>query len=176
MAKTPLAPCAADRGRFGPILHAREAAMEVYGTWGTRLGTDSPMKTATLAGSWGGAVAMIFAACATAHHSNAMYDEQTTLTLRGTIKSFHWTNPHCWIVLMTSGPNGEKSPDGGEEWNIQLGPPTTLYKEDWKPRNFKPGNTILALIHPTRDGTHKGLWISGSAADGRPLSLENAGR
>jgi Family of unknown function (DUF6152) len=57
--------------------------------------------------------------------------------------------------------------NGDEEWNIQLGPPTRLYREDWKPLMFKPGDKIIVLVHPMRDGTRRGLWISNAPADGK---------
>jgi hypothetical protein len=103
---------------------------------------------------------------AAAHHSGAMYDLEKTVVLKGTIKAFHWTNPHCWFQLMILGAKGE------EEWSIQLGPPTTLYREDWKPRMFKPGDLIIAVVHPMRDGTRRGLWISSTGVDGKPTGSD----
>jgi hypothetical protein len=99
---------------------------------------------------------------AAAHHSAAMYDLEKTVELRGTIKAFHWTNPHCSIELLIPGTNGI------EEWNIQMGPPTTLYREDWRPGSLKKGDPIIVLIHPIRDGTRRGLWLSGTDLDGKP--------
>ena len=112
--------------------------------------------------TWMGAIALLLTVPAVAHHSTAMYDLEKTITLKGTIKEFHWTNPHCWILLLISGANGQ------QEWNIQLGPPTQLYREDWKPLMFKPGDSIIALAHPVRDGTRKGLLISSTGVDGKP--------
>jgi len=37
-----------------------------------------------------------------AHHSAAMFDDQQSLTLSGTVKQFQWSNPHCWIQLLVS--------------------------------------------------------------------------
>ena len=113
-------------------------------------------------GTWVCATLVLLSVPAAAHHSTAMYDLEKTVTLKGTIKAFHWTNPHCSIDLFVSGANGE------EQWVIQLGPPTTLYREDWKPLMYKPGDLMTALVHPMRDGTHRGLFISGTGADGKP--------
>ena len=112
--------------------------------------------------TWMGAIALLLTVPAVAHHSTAMYDLKKAVTLKGTIKEFHWTNPHCWILLLIPGAIGQ------EEWNIQLGPPTQLYREDWKPLMFKPGDSIIALVHPMRDGTRKGLLISSTGVDGKP--------
>jgi uncharacterized protein DUF6152 len=114
--------------------------------------------------AWIGALALLLTLSAAAHHSTAMYDMQKTVTLKGTVKTFHWENPHCWIQLMVAGANDD------EEWNVQLGPPTKLYRDDWKPLMFKPGDSIVALVHPMRDGSRRGLWISNTntGVDGKP--------
>ena len=120
--------------------------------------------------TWLGTMALLLTIPAAAHHSTAMYDMEKTTTLKGTIKTFHWANPHCWIELLTSGANGY------EEWNVQLGPPTRLYREDWKPLMFKPGDKIIALVHPMRDGTRRGLWIANTAVDDKPTSSDIAAK
>jgi len=116
--------------------------------------------TQALPGAWIGVLAVFLAVAAAAHHSTAMFDLEKTTTLTGTIKSFHWTNPHCSIELLVS---------DHEQWNIQLGPPMRLYREDWKRLAFKPGKAIIALVHPMRDGTHVALFVSGTGPDGNPL-------
>jgi hypothetical protein len=119
---------------------------------------------------WIGTVAVLFAISAMAHHSTAMYNLEKTVALKGTIKAFHWANPHCWIELLILRANGE------EEWYIELGPPTTLYREDWKPLMFKPGDKITALVHPMRDGTQRGLWIANTGIDDKPKDPDMAAK
>jgi len=113
--------------------------------------------------TWIGTLALLLTIPAAAHHSTGMYDLENTVALKGTIKAFHWTNPHCWIELWVSRANGE------EAWILQMGPPTKLYRDDWRPLTLKPGDAIIALIHPMRDGTRRGLWISGTGVDGKPV-------
>ena len=108
------------------------------------------------------ASAILLTVPAVAHHSTSMYDLGKTVTLNGTIKAFHWTNPHCSIDLLVPSANGQ------QEWSIQLGPPTKLYREDWKPLMFKPGDLMTASVHPMRNGTHRGLLISRTSSDGKP--------
>ena len=40
-----------------------------------------------------------------AHHSFAVYDRTKVLTLKGDVKTFQWTNPHCviWFVVKPEG-------------------------------------------------------------------------
>ena len=53
------------------------------------------LKSTALAGI---AVAL-FASPALAHHSFAMFDADTKVTIEGIVKEFQWTNPHAWIML-----------------------------------------------------------------------------
>ena len=49
------------------------------------------------------------AVSAQAHHSMAMFDQTKTVTLKGTVKQFQWTNPHCYIQLMVKDASGALS-------------------------------------------------------------------
>src|SRR5258706_6737875 len=44
-------------------------------------------------------VSAAFAAPAVAHHSFAMFDQEKTITLKGTVKEFEWNNPHVWMRI-----------------------------------------------------------------------------
>src|SRR5688572_13877684 len=52
---------------------------------------------------------------AIAHHSTAMYDMATPVTVKGTVKRFEWTNPHAFIFLDVKDDKGESV-----EWEIEL--------------------------------------------------------
>jgi hypothetical protein len=99
---------------------------------------------------------------AAAHHSGAMFDDQKSVTLRGTVKQFQWTNPHCWIQLDV--------PDqkGAIEWSVEMGAPVELFRNGWRPGTMKAGDKVTVVIHPMRDGSRGGLFVSAIAADGRP--------
>jgi Family of unknown function (DUF6152) len=96
------------------------------------------------------------AAVSHAHHSGAMFDGARSITLSGTVKAFQWTNPHCWIQLLVP------APDGVTEWSIEMGSPTQLYRSGWRPRTLAPGQKVTILIHPTRDGSRGGQFVSRS--------------
>lgn len=49
-----------------------------------------------------GCAALAVVACAfqaQAHHSFAMFDQEKTISVSGTVKDFEWSNPHAWIHL-----------------------------------------------------------------------------
>ncbi len=111
------------------------------------------MQTRTLAALLAAALAPTTPAAA--HHSGAMFEQVKTLTLRGTVKEFQWTNPHCWIQLNV--PSGDGA---AVEWSVEMGAPIQLYQGGWKPGTLKTGDSIEVVIHPMRDGTKGGLFVS----------------
>jgi len=54
----------------------------------------------------GAALALSVAAAALAHHSGAMFDDQTTVEISGTVKEFQYTNPHSWLIVDVQGSDG----------------------------------------------------------------------
>lgn len=104
-----------------------------------------------------------FATAALAHHSSAMFDDQQSVTLNGTVKQFQWSNPHCWIQVVVA----DKS--GPVEWSVEMGSPSQLFRGGWRPTLLHAGDAIVVVVHPMRDGSKGGLFVSATRADGKPL-------
>jgi hypothetical protein len=119
------------------------------------------LKAVGLAGM---AVAM-FALPAVAHHSFAMFDASKTMTLQGTVKEFHWTNPHSWIFVMVQNPGGGPP----TEWPIELGAPGGLIRQGWVPKTLTAGMNIKVVIRPLKDGKPGGQFLSVTLPDGTQL-------
>jgi hypothetical protein len=103
-------------------------------------------------------------ASATAHHSPAMFDATKQITLEGTVKDFQWTSPHCWIQLLVQDP---AQPNAAPvEWGIEMDNPLGLSRHGWKPSSLTPGEQIVVVAHPLRDGTNGAQVISVTRADG----------
>jgi Family of unknown function (DUF6152) len=106
-----------------------------------------------------------------AHHSSAMFDAQKSVTLQGTVKSFQWTNPHCWIQLLVPAASGVT------EWSIEMGSPEQVYRSGWRRSTLPPGTSLTVVIHPVRDGRSGGQFVAATAANGmRPGAAEARGR
>ena len=101
---------------------------------------------------------------AQAHHSFAMFDQSTTLTLEGHVRQFQWTNPHCYIQLMVKNALGKEV-----EWSLEMGAPMYLYANGWRPRTLKAGDHISVTINPLRDGKPGGVIITATMANGKKL-------
>ena len=100
-----------------------------------------------------GIAAAMFALPALAHHSFAMFDANQTTALEGTVKEFQWTNPHSWIML-TVAKEGQ-----AQDWAVELGGPSGLARQGWRPKTLTPGMPVKLLIHPLRDGTNGGQFM-----------------
>jgi hypothetical protein len=104
---------------------------------------------------------MSTAGSALAHHSFAMFDQSKSVTVQGTVKDFRWTNPHVFIQLLIKTEGGSE-----EEWSIEMTSPEHLARVGWKPGTLKPGDKVTLVIHPMRDGSTGGQYLSGTGPDG----------
>ncbi len=98
-----------------------------------------------------------------AHHSFSMFDHEKTITMNGVIKEFEWTNPHAWLHIMAVDEKSGKP----VEWSFEMGGVGQIAQQGWKPDSVKPGDKISVQMHPLKDGSHGGQYISASLADGR---------
>ena len=89
---------------------------------------------------------------ASAHHSFAMYEPTKTLTFKGTVKAFQWTNPHVVVWILTQ-------PEGGgaaQEWSLETTSPGVLTRAGWTRQSLKAGDRVSVTFSPLRDGSHGG--------------------
>jgi Family of unknown function (DUF6152) len=96
-----------------------------------------------------------------AHHSFAMYEPTKTLTFKGTVKTFQWTNPHVilWVLVQ---------PDGGgapQEWSLETTSPGVLTRAGWTRESIKAGDKVSVTLSPLRDGSHGGSLNSVTLLD-----------
>jgi hypothetical protein len=95
---------------------------------------------------------MMMAWPAAAHHSFAIYEKTKVVTLKGTVKTFQWTNPHVVVWLLVQ-PAGGGDP---EEWGIETTSPGVLTRSGWTRNSIKAGDQVSVEFSPLRDGTHGG--------------------
>jgi hypothetical protein len=109
--------------------------------------------------------AVLFSSSSLAHHSFAAFEQDKVLSLSGTVKDWQWTNPHTWLILEVPSESGAV-----EEWSIEGQSPQVLRREQGISRDImKAGDKVVVKIHPRRDGSHGGSFMSVAAADGHEL-------
>lgn len=105
--------------------------------------------------------AMLAASPAPTHHSFTMFDQSKTVTLRGTVKDFRWTNPHVFIQLLVKDAAGNEN-----EWSIEMTSPEHLARAGWWPGTLKPGDKVSIVIHPMHNNVKGGQYLSGTGPNG----------
>jgi hypothetical protein len=105
---------------------------------------------------------------AVAHHSFAMFDQEKTVQLSGTIRAFEWTNPHCWIQIYVEGTDGR-----AVEWSIEGPSPNRLAREGWRSSTLRPGDKVTVTANPLKSGENGGSLVRVTFRDGRVMGLKN---
>ena len=114
--------------------------------------------------------AMLSANVALAHHSFTMFDQSKTVTLKGTVKDFRWTNPHVFIQLLVKHDAGTE-----DEWSIEMTSPEHLARAGWRPGPLKPGEKVTSIIHPLHSNEKGGEYLSGTGPNGPLLGAPPPG-
>jgi len=118
------------------------------------------------------AALLIGAVPALAHHSASMFENEKTVTVRGTVKEFEYVNPHAWLyVVVTDDEAGETL------WGFEAEGPSTLMRAGIKKDALQPGDLVTVTARPMRDCRPAGAWVSVTKADGtvlapRPLTVK----
>jgi hypothetical protein len=103
------------------------------------------------------------------------FDGEKIMTLSGIVKEFQWSNPRAQIMLTVSNDEGQTD----QQWAIEMNGPSGLAPLGWRPKTLTPGMAITVTIHPMRDGTNGGQFMTATLPDGRqmdggrPATLKN---
>ena len=99
-----------------------------------------------------------------AHHSFAIFDHTQTYTLKGTVLSFQWTNPHGYLELDVA-----EGPKGIDRYTIELTSINMLRRAGWKSSDVNEGDEVTAIVAPLMNGDAGGLLLELKVPDGRTL-------
>ncbi len=105
-----------------------------------------------------------------AHHGTSMYDMNTERILSGTVKAWTFQNPHSWLWLTVTLPQGRT-----EEWSIESAPPSYLARQGWSVSTVKPGEKITAVISPERTEPKRGILLELKRTNGTVLMVRPRG-
>lgn len=89
----------------------------------------------------------------TAHHGTAVsYEQETWITVKGTVTEFRWRNPHSALFLDITNEAGETV-----NYAIELPSPVLMSRSNgWTRATFKPGDVVEFRVHPSRTGAAVG--------------------
>ena len=89
-----------------------------------------------------------------AHHGQAAYDVTQSVTIKGTVSDFKFTNPHCIVRLDVKDDKGQK-----QEWQGELTSPNHLVRAGWTVQTFKPGDEVTLTGFRAKTGVNS-MWIT----------------
>lgn len=99
-----------------------------------------------------------------AHHGNASYDYEKTITLKGTVTQWVWANPHCLLKFDVKDDKGEV-----QHWVTEASGPVDMLRLGWSANVVKPGDEITIDLMPSKNGTPVGRIRQVTLSDGTVL-------
>ena len=106
-----------------------------------------------------------------AHHAfGGEFDPNRPILLKGKIVRVEWVNPHSWIHMEVTKPDGTK-----EVWMIEGGSPNSLLRRGVTKESLQPGIEIIVDGYQARDYTLKRAnGRNVTYPDGRKLFLASS--
>ena len=104
---------------------------------------------------------------ASAHHSfAAFFDPDKTVTVKGVVTAFQFTNPHGLIGIDVQTPAGQI-----EHWRAETNAPVVLARRGWARDTLKYGEVVTLTGWPSRDGQPYLRLRQASRADGTVIGI-----
>lgn len=103
-----------------------------------------------------------------AHHGTGVaYEMDKSVTLKGTVTEWIWSNPHCGILFDVTDEQGSVG-----HWAAELGNPHQLSQAGFSKDVLKPGDKVTITGHPSRSGAPRIEFRNMVLPDGRTLTME----
>ncbi len=102
-----------------------------------------------------------------AHHAFAAeFDVNKPIKLRGKVTKMEWINPHAWIHVDVTNPDGTVT-----NWMIECGAPNGLLRRGFTKASLPPGTEILVTGWRAKDDSFRGNGSDITLPDGKVLFL-----
>lgn len=106
-----------------------------------------------------------------AHHAfSAEFNPNAPVKLQGPITKVELINPHAWIHMKVTKPDGKV-----EEWAVEGGTPNTLQRRGITRDTVAIGTVIIVQGYQAKDGTLRANGRNITFPDGRTLFMGSSG-
>ena len=100
-----------------------------------------------------------------AHHGTAVFDTDKTLTLKGSVTEWDWSNPHCLLQFDVKNESGQSV-----HWIAETQNPANMVYAGFGKASFKPGDEVSVTLMPTKNGLPYGRIKQVVLANGKTLN------
>jgi len=100
-----------------------------------------------------------------AHHAFAAeYDARQFITIKGSLTTVDWINPHAWLHVDVKDANGKVV-----NWSVEFGAPNALLRRGLRKTDFPAGTEVVVDGYRAKNGTATLNGRSVKLPDGRNL-------
>src|SRR5215510_15757797 len=102
-----------------------------------------------------------------AHHSfSSEFDQNKPFTLEGNVVMMEWVNPHSWLHIDVTQPDGTV-----QRWKIEGGSPSVLLRKGWNRDSLPAGMKVKVVGFQAKDGSFRASSRDLQFPDGRRMDL-----
>jgi hypothetical protein len=80
-----------------------------------------------------------------AHHGSSAYDFTKLITMKATVTTLEWGNPHCILHFDAKDEKGVV-----KSWSLEMYNPLWMSRAGWTKDTLKPGDEIVVTFHPSK--------------------------
>lgn len=100
-----------------------------------------------------------------AHHSFAAeFDIKRPVKLQGKVTGMEWTNPHAWIHIDVTGPDGKVT-----NWMVECGSPNVMLRRGFSKRSLEAGTELTVEGYQAKNGELRANGSNVTFKDGRRI-------
>ena len=102
-----------------------------------------------------------------AHHAFATeFDINRPVKLQGKVTSMEWINPHAWIHIDVTGPDGKVA-----SWMVEGGSVNVLLRRGFTKKSLEPGTEVVVEGFQAKNGENRANGANITFKDGKRLFL-----
>jgi hypothetical protein len=88
------------------------------------------------------------------HHGLAAFDQTSNVTVKGTVTTFRFVNPHCILEFEVKDEKGKI-----QDWEGELTSPNRLAREGWTANSLKAGDELTVTGYQAKSGAYS-MWVT----------------